>query len=584
VKIKDTQIKFSEEDVVRSFPLKEFRLGQKHAILSILNSHKKFFALQGPTGSGKSVIAYGAAKALQNAGYRSILLTREIFLQKQYSNSFSDVAVIYGRDNYRCTHGVSASEAICRFILTPSQLPCYKDCAYYTALAIARNADIVVSNYHYYFLSMDFIGEQNLGYRNCIVFDEAHNLSEFLASYNAIVIDDSTIEMFNYISRGEGRKKLEKLFGVVGFDPIDLNQIISKVKKGLKKLQGEDDWKRQFYEYHSNYHNELDNALSSVVSYLQSVFEQSLVAKIGVDLSTGEGLTIFNKTIKKMDLTKILEDYKTLRHLDCRLNIITKSLEGDSNKYNFDFIIDYRDDDKFSIIPIDGRNFFFDIFKIAQKVLFMSATLDMENDLGMLNKNCDFYSIPSAFDPKKAPIVYLPIANFVYNNKEKALMEITAATDKILDDFLNIKGIIHTVSYKYTEYLLINSRHKDRFIVPPTGPEKVKVVELFKITKNNKILLSPSIMEGADVSSSQFQIFIKVPWPSLGSKRMKIISRTNQGKYLRETAKSIIQGCGRSVRSVDDSAITFILDAQFGRLEDKLFPDWFNARRNLTHS
>jgi len=50
------------------------------------------------------------------------------------------------------------------------------------------------------------------------------------------------------------------------------------------------------------------------------------------------------------------------------------------------------------------------------------------------------------------------------------------------------------------------------------------------------------------------------------------------GWYPLQTAKSIVQAVGRSIRSVDDHAVTYILDGQwrsfYGR-NKKFFPDDF---------
>ena len=47
--------------------------------------------------------------------------------------------------------------------------------------------------------------------------------------------------------------------------------------------------------------------------------------------------------------------------------------------------------------------------------------------------------------------------------------------------------------------------------------------------------------------------------------------------YSREAAIKIMQGSGRSIRSEDDWAITFILDSNFDRLYDQkeLFSQWY---------
>ena len=48
--------------------------------------------------------------------------------------------------------------------------------------------------------------------------------------------------------------------------------------------------------------------------------------------------------------------------------------------------------------------------------------------------------------------------------------------------------------------------------------------------------------------------------------------------YPLQTAKTIVQSVGRSVRSIDDTAVTYILDEDFERFYDKnksLFPKEF---------
>ena len=86
--------------------------------------------------------------------------------------------------------------------------------------------------------------------------------------------------------------------------------------------------------------------------------------------------------------------------------------------------------------------------------------------------------------------------------------------------------------------------------------------------------------EGVDLEgdASRFQIVCKVPYPYLGDKLVK--KRMNKWKwwYPFQTAKTVIQAVGRSVRSSNDTAVTYVLDADWERFysrNKKLFPSDF---------
>ena len=86
--------------------------------------------------------------------------------------------------------------------------------------------------------------------------------------------------------------------------------------------------------------------------------------------------------------------------------------------------------------------------------------------------------------------------------------------------------------------------------------------------------------EGVDLKgdSSRFQIVCKIPYPYLGDPLTK--KRMNRWPwwYGLQTAKTIVQGVGRSVRSIDDHAVTYILDEDwhyfYGRNRE-MFPTSF---------
>jgi Rad3-related DNA helicase len=91
--------------------------------------------------------------------------------------------------------------------------------------------------------------------------------------------------------------------------------------------------------------------------------------------------------------------------------------------------------------------------------------------------------------------------------------------------------------------------------------------------------VSPSLHTGLDLKDDQsrFQIVVKIPYPSRADRWIETKRKLDGGKWYNwQTALRLVQCCGRSIRSKDDWAKTYILDSAFSRFirENKL-PAWF---------
>jgi hypothetical protein len=94
------------------------------------------------------------------------------------------------------------------------------------------------------------------------------------------------------------------------------------------------------------------------------------------------------------------------------------------------------------------------------------------------------------------------------------------------------------------------------------------------------VLISPSLYMGLDLKDdlSRFQIIIKVPYPYLGDRWINEKRRINGQWYIWQTALRLVQGYGRSIRSKEDYAVTYVLDSGFENFVKKnknILPDWF---------
>ncbi|WP_407305329.1 helicase C-terminal domain-containing protein, partial [Acinetobacter sp.] len=101
------------------------------------------------------------------------------------------------------------------------------------------------------------------------------------------------------------------------------------------------------------------------------------------------------------------------------------------------------------------------------------------------------------------------------------------------------------------------------------GEKLAELLEQFKAYSGGPaVLLTPSGFEGLDLpgSLSRYTIIVKAPYASLGDKRIKVILETYPMIYAEAALMKIVQGAGRSVRSQDDYATTYILDTAAQKL------------------
>jgi Rad3-related DNA helicase len=135
----------------------------------------------------------------------------------------------------------------------------------------------------------------------------------------------------------------------------------------------------------------------------------------------------------------------------------------------------------------------------------------------------------------------------------------------------NERGIILTPSFVINEDIasfLMAEFPRTNFIVHRKGNKMENIIEQFKFTDGNCIMITPSGYEGMDLSGdlSRFQILVKAPFASLGEARMKHIATHYSQIYSIITLMKLVQGAGRSIRGPEDWAVTYMLDSNIHRL------------------
>ena len=213
------------------------------------------------------------------------------------------------------------------------------------------------------------------------------------------------------------------------------------------------------------------------------------------------------------------------------------------------------------------------LFKYGEFNILMSATIISKENfcklLGIQEDQAEFLKIPSPFPLENRPVIYSGVGKMSANNINYTLPKLRDAVVAILQQHKNEKGIIHCHSYKIAWYLKKNIKNSRLLIHDSENRDHVLARHASANTPT--VLLSPSMTEGVDLKDdlSRFQIICKVPFPYLGDKLIR--KKMNKWKwwYDMQTAKTIIQSTGRSVRNEKDTAVTYILDSSWARFYDK---------------
>lgn len=244
---------------------------------------------------------------------------------------------------------------------------------------------------------------------------------------------------------------------------------------------------------------------------------------------------------------------------------------------------------KVELNPLDISPYCGSIFNQCDKTLMMSATiLDKDafcTSVGLAPEQVKFIQVGSEFPIDHRPIFPLDIAPLNYSqlqqdNVQKAIARVI---DTILTRHSLEKGIIHTTSYKQLNFIRENISQDNRRRLLETDPEIERdeiIAEHINATKPT-VLISPSLHLGLDLKDdlSRFQVITKVPYPSLGDRWIKEKCKRAERWYLWQTALKLVQCYGRSVRSKDDWAVTYVLDSLFESFvkgNKNILPDWFS--------
>lgn len=465
-----------------------------------------------PCSAWKEFVKSGAIYDIEEDDISSInregtaVLTMSKALQDQYFNIFDDGALLKGKSNYPCSMMpfLSCDIGPCAFEASQKDL-CIKcgQCEYYS-----KRDEAVSGQCSFYSYSMFLSLPPACRAKKNLICDEASELED-------ILVQSYTIP-FNF-------KMLDKLDLFIPVTPTK-GSTYEKYVLWLRSVKGE---------------------VFSKLNDLRKKYK--------------------TKELKKLKREEKLK-FKAITVLNDSCDKILKAMEVN------EFIIEHSKEE-LTFKPYKVDKLAQSMFKYCDFVVLMSATIidppNFAKQLGIKESEYLYIEAPSTFDPKKAPIKLSNNINVTYANKAVTIPKLAEVAKHICDAHSSQKGIIHTHSMDITNELKKALGNQSRFLYREKGITNENIIERHTESPEPTVLVSPSMTHGIDLKGDlgEFAIVMKAPFLPLGDLRIKKMCEEDPQWYLNKMLSNFIQMCGRTVRSADDTSITYVLD---GTLTKKL--------------
>jgi Rad3-related DNA helicase len=267
---------------------------------------------------------------------------------------------------------------------------------------------------------------------------------------------------------------------------------------------------------------------------------------------------------------------------DLAARVVGYTDEGDRSQW-----IAWTDEGALSAKPLSAVVQARDLFERSRHVVIQSATIfdftTFRRILGIPDGALTF-SAPSDFPSCNRPIIYRPVGDMSRKAADETIPGLCTEIERIVADFGQCKGVVHTHSYSINERVFhhLAAKYGNRIITHDRNPHnRERAIQLHSASNSASVLVSPSLTEGIDLKDdlARFQVVCKVPYPRLDPNTRER-SAKDKSWYELQTAWALVQMIGRAVRSDTDSATTFVLDSNFERFvsrNERILPAWWRG-------
>jgi len=506
-----------------------------------LKSGYKTIILSAPTGVGKSLIAATLARYYGS----SFIVTASKQLQDQYSKDLKFLMPVKGKSNFACLKLMDQESILKSDTRSAIQkgLTCEKGLCEETTM---KNGKKVKESCQF---------KPKLGEPQDVTKDSCHYYEQ---KYRALTSPHS---IWNYAAYFQLMKFNRKAYAEYVSKPIAIFDEAHKVEDQIIQFIGVDIYNAYLSECH-------------IDEKPYNLTEMSMVAKLLDDLARS-----YSEQIKELLDSRAFilnPDYALLAKLESRYEKMANAhAEIFLNKNNFVVNDPYNDERgnfrSVSVKPLDISKYVKTFFDIEHQI-FMSATIDKASfceNAGLEPSKVGFVDTPrSPFAPDKRRINFLNTKKLSYSASKDDELAVIKKIDEIMSQHADERGLILTSSEKRCLDIRNNLSEKNRRRIRichsrnENGMTQDEMLQEHSFDEDG-VLLSSSLWEGVDLKDdlSRFQIIAKVPYPNLSEKRTKIKMQKFPLWYKAQTLTKLLQGFGRSIRSEEDWAVTYVLDS-----------------------
>lgn len=499
----------------------KWRPKQEAAILAAADSQKRFIFQSAPTGFGKSPVYVGQSLI---TGDRTIVLTSTKGLQTQLVDDFAGVGLvdIRGMNSYPCRAADAEFSIRANHEVTCEEGPCRAG----LKCSMREAGCSYYEAYHtaqggqlvvtnYAYWMTINRYGEGLGDFDLMIMDEGHNAPDELSDFLSVELENSEIE------------------GVIGSTAMRAGSNI-------------DDW-RKWAVYHAS---KMEERLDSVVGKIRMARES--------------GHRVEYTAIREASaVRRVLGKVKTIAGMKGEW-----VMEQQGKRYRFD-----------PVWPAEYAEQV--LFKGIKKVVVFSATIRPKTAdiLGIKPADRDFNEYPSTFPVARRPVIQVDTCQMNFRTTPEQLKKWCNRIDQIIQNRLDRKGIVQTVSFARRNLIMQESEFASLMYV--NDPSNTRsVVEQFKKADPPAILVSPSVTTGYDFpyETCQYQIIGKIPFMDNRPAVIQARSKSDKDYTNYMAAQNLIQMAGRGMRAEDDICETIIIDDNikwFIYRYKQFFPKWF---------
>jgi Rad3-related DNA helicase len=518
------------------FPAPSYRGTQREALSDIgdaFDGGNDVVLVRAPTGSGKSLLARaiaGCARRPDDAAPSDA--TGAYYTTPQVSqlddvaedDLLDDLKIIRGKRNYSCILPGETDTPVDR-------APCAREkgydcsvkhrCPYFSDRAIASNREIAAMTLAYF---MRTAGSEVFRKRDCVVVDEAHGLAEWAEMYATIDLNPRAVPIWDDL-------KVPEMTGV---------------------------------DRAVEYADRLQNACRRR--------KDELVAEQELDPHEAAERDRLQELIGELDW--FVEDY---RNAESATTWVVDQPDGAGGSI--------------TIKPMNPERYLsHTVWERGNKFALLSATiLNKEafcRQVGLDPANVALVDVGHTFPVENRPLYDVTRGKMTYDHRDETLPEIARTVVRVMQEHREEKGIIHAHSYAIQERL---ADRLDEFgvgdrIRSHDKESRDAELESWKATDGEEVFLSVKMEEALDLKDdlARWQVICKAPF--LNTNDSRVAHRLEQGQwawYYRAALRTVIQACGRVVRSPDDYGATYLADSSllqvFDRAENDT-PDWFREQ------